>query len=99
MVGFGTMGSGIAQVFAMNGFQVNVFEVSKEAIARGMENVKKSLLKFQEKGQLREDPEEVLSRIRAYSSLPEAPKEVVLLEAIYVTVSSQFYAYVYPVVH
>jgi len=50
VVGSGTMGSGIAQVFARAGFRVVVQDVAGSALARGRASIEKSLGKFVEKG-------------------------------------------------
>ena len=52
VVGSGTMGSGIAQVFARAGFRVVVQDVAGGALARGRAAIEKSLAKFVEKGAL-----------------------------------------------
>lgn len=43
VIGAGTMGNGIAHVFAMNGFSVNLVDVSSDALARGMATITKNL--------------------------------------------------------
>ena len=84
VIGFGTMGSGIAQVFAMNRYEVNVFDTSEESINRGIGNIKWSLEKFKEKGQLKEDPSNVLSRIRTVKNLVDACKDAdLIIEAVF----------------
>jgi len=52
VVGAGTMGNGIAQVFAHAGFQVLVQDVAQPALDRGRATIEKSLAKFVEKGKL-----------------------------------------------
>jgi 3-hydroxybutyryl-CoA dehydrogenase len=52
VVGAGTMGSGIAQVFAQAGFQVLVQDLAQPALDRGKATIEKSLAKFVEKGKL-----------------------------------------------
>ena len=52
VVGAGTMGNGIAQVFAQSGFQVVVQDVAQAALDRGKTAIEKSLAKFVEKGKL-----------------------------------------------
>ena len=43
IVGAGTMGNGIAQVFAQSGFEVTIRDVGQPQIERGMSSIKKSL--------------------------------------------------------
>ncbi len=50
VIGSGTMGSGIAQVFARAGFSVVVQDVAGSALARGRAAIETSLAKFVEKG-------------------------------------------------
>jgi len=52
VIGAGTMGSGIAQVFAQAGFQVLVQDLAQPALDRGRAAIEKSLAKFVEKGKL-----------------------------------------------
>ena len=50
VVGAGTMGNGIAQVFAMSGRPVLLIEPSEAALKKGMATIEKSLGKLAEKG-------------------------------------------------
>uniref|UniRef100_UPI0040478024 3-hydroxyacyl-CoA dehydrogenase family protein n=2 Tax=Roseivirga sp. TaxID=1964215 RepID=UPI0040478024 len=43
VIGSGTMGNGIAHVFAQNGFKVNLIDVSAEALDRAMKTIEKNL--------------------------------------------------------
>jgi 3-hydroxybutyryl-CoA dehydrogenase len=52
VIGAGTMGNGIAQVFAQAGFQVLVQDLAQPALDRGKATIEKSLAKFVEKGRL-----------------------------------------------
>ena len=52
VIGSGTMGSGIAQVFAQSGFTVTLQDVSQPALDRARGGIDKSLAKFVEKGKL-----------------------------------------------
>ena len=52
VIGAGTMGNGIAQVFAQAGFQVMVQDVAQPPLDRGRAAIEKSLAKFVEKGKL-----------------------------------------------
>src|SRR5688572_17881524 len=52
VVGAGTMGSGIAQVFAQAGFEVRLVDVAQPMLDRARVSVEKSLAKFVEKGRL-----------------------------------------------
>jgi 3-hydroxybutyryl-CoA dehydrogenase len=50
VIGAGTMGNGIAQVFAMNGRSVVLVDVSQPLLERAMANMTKSVRKMAEKG-------------------------------------------------
>ncbi|MCK4237076.1 MAG: 3-hydroxybutyryl-CoA dehydrogenase, partial [Candidatus Krumholzibacteria bacterium] len=43
VIGAGTMGNGIAQVFAYHGFPVTMIDIKKEFLDRGMAAIDKSL--------------------------------------------------------
>ncbi|MCW2974308.1 MAG: oxidoreductase, partial [Thermoleophilia bacterium] len=52
VIGFGTMGSGIAQVCAQAGLAVRVVEQSEAVIERDMEGIARQLTRAVEKGRL-----------------------------------------------
>ncbi len=52
VIGAGTMGNGIAQVFATCGVTTHLVDVKAEFVERGVATIHKSLAKFQEKGTL-----------------------------------------------
>src|SRR5688500_11521123 len=52
VVGAGTMGNGIAQVFAQSNFQVRLVDASSTALDRARGAIEKSLAKFVDKGRL-----------------------------------------------
>src|SRR5262249_9241731 len=52
VVGAGTMGNGIAQVFAQSGFSVLLADVAPAALDRARGTIEKSLARFVEKGKL-----------------------------------------------
>ncbi len=63
VIGAGTMGHGIAELFAIAGYQVALVDVAEDFLKRAMQNIEWSLKKLAEKGQVREDPTAILSRI------------------------------------
>jgi 3-hydroxybutyryl-CoA dehydrogenase len=83
VVGSGTMGSGIAQVFAQAGYRVWLHDVSAPALDRARAGIEKSLAKFVEKGRLTApDRDAALSRLTAVTA-PDAFAEVdCVVEAI-----------------
>jgi 3-hydroxybutyryl-CoA dehydrogenase len=50
VIGSGTMGNGIAHVFAQNGFQVQLVDISESALQRGMDTIAKNLDRMVAKG-------------------------------------------------
>ena len=43
VIGAGTMGNGIAHVFAQNGYQVNLIDVSQEALEKAVKTISRNL--------------------------------------------------------
>ncbi len=64
MLGAGTMGVGIAQTFATNGYEVILRDIKDEFIDKGLAEIKKSMEKLVSKGKITEEQmEETLSRV------------------------------------
>jgi len=83
VLGAGTMGSGISQVFAQNGYEVIMVDLADEFLKRGMANIQKSLEKFVEKGKISElDKEETLKRIKPTTKIEEIGNCDLVVEAI-----------------
>jgi 3-hydroxybutyryl-CoA dehydrogenase len=76
VVGAGTMGSGIAQVFAQAGFAVKLHDASAAAIDKARTTIERSLTKFVEKGRLSAEAREAtmarLAPARALDDLGDA---------------------------
>lgn len=83
VVGFGAMGSGIAQVCAQAGFAVTVREVDQAAIDRGWKSVDGSLARMVKAGRATEDQaREARGRIRATTSLADLGDSDLVIEAV-----------------
>jgi len=83
VVGAGTMGSGIAQVFAQSGYQVTVVDVIADQLKKSAALIEKNLSRSVEKGKL--SPEEKLAslqRIRYSGALEELSDVDIAVEAI-----------------
>jgi len=52
VIGAGTMGNGIAHVFAMNGHNVKLVDISEEALGRAIETIGKNLDRMVAKGKI-----------------------------------------------
>lgn len=84
VLGAGTMGHGIAQVCAQNGFQVKLEDIKEEFVQGGIERIRRFLQGSIERGKMtKEEADVVLSRIKGTVDLSEAVKDVELvIEAI-----------------
>lgn len=80
--GCGLMGSGIAQVAAMAGFNVVSLEADQKFIDKGFAGIQKSLAKFAEKGQLKDAPEVVFGRLRGTTNAQDLADCDIVIEAI-----------------
>lgn len=70
VIGSGTMGNGIAHVFAQYGFEVSLIDIQQEALDRAMATIGTNLDRQIKKGALsEEDKAKTLGRIRTYSEL------------------------------
>jgi len=70
VVGAGQMGGGIAQAVAASGRRVSLYDSAPGAVERGLEAMRRSLLKLAEKGGA--DPDEVLARVEPVDELVPA---------------------------
>lgn len=72
VIGSGTMGNGIAHVFAQHGFAVSLIDINQPALDKGLATIGKNLDRQVSKGSLAEaDKTATLGRITAYTSLSE----------------------------
>ncbi|MGF1658532.1 MAG: 3-hydroxybutyryl-CoA dehydrogenase [Rubrimonas sp.] len=70
VIGAGQMGSGIAHVFALAGFEVVLNDISDEALAEALARIERNMGRQQAKGQVAEaDMRAALGRIRTASEL------------------------------
>jgi 3-hydroxybutyryl-CoA dehydrogenase len=84
VVGAGTMGNGIAQVFAASGFDVKMRDVGQAQLDRGMGSIQKSLSRFVEKGKIsQEDSETAIGRISTTTEVSELARCDLVVEAIF----------------
>ena len=83
VVGAGTMGNGIAQVFAQAGFVVRLIDAVPAALERAHINIEKSLTKFVEKGRLTSaDRDAALAHVSIGTNLDELADVDYVIEAI-----------------
>ena len=83
VVGAGTMGNGIAQVFAQSGFEVRLCDAVPAAIDRARSGIEKSLGKFVEKGTLTaEERAETMGRLSTSTAIDRLGDADYVVEAI-----------------
>jgi 3-hydroxybutyryl-CoA dehydrogenase len=83
VVGGGTMGNGIAQVFAAKGHAVLLLEVDEARLEKATKSIKGSLDRIVKKGTLTEaDRDATLARIHGTTRLAELAKASLCIEAI-----------------
>jgi 3-hydroxybutyryl-CoA dehydrogenase len=72
VIGSGTMGNGIAHVFAQHGFAVSLIDINQPALDRGVATITKNLDRQVAKATLsEEDKASTLGRLRTFTSLAE----------------------------
>ncbi|MFC4407182.1 3-hydroxyacyl-CoA dehydrogenase family protein [Haloarchaeobius iranensis] len=82
VVGAGTMGSGIAQVAATNGYAVTMRDIEEQFVENGFESIESSLDRFVGKDTLsREDADAALDRIDGTTALGDLADCDVVVEA------------------
>ena len=83
VIGAGTMGNGIAQVFTQSGYDVHLVDAAAPALARARTTIEKSLGKFVEKGKLKaEDRDATLARLSTGTDIQELAGVDYVVEAI-----------------
>ncbi|MGH8015703.1 MAG: 3-hydroxyacyl-CoA dehydrogenase NAD-binding domain-containing protein, partial [Candidatus Zixiibacteriota bacterium] len=83
VVGAGTMGNGISQVFAVSGFNVIMIDVSQELLDKGRANIEKSLERLAKKAQISEaEKAEALRRIHSAPDLDAGSHAHIIIEAV-----------------
>jgi len=83
VVGAGTMGNGIAHVFAQHGWDTALIDVSNDALGRGLATIKKNLERLETKGAISHQlSADTLGRIRASTSLEAAKGVELVVEAV-----------------
>jgi len=80
VIGAGTMGNGIAHVFAQNGFKVHLIDISQEALDTGTLTISKNLDRMLTKNLITENQKTItLENITCYTSIKEGVNEVELV--------------------
>ena len=80
VIGAGTMGNGIAHTFAQTGFNVNLVDVSTEALEKGLKTITTNLDRIVAKSNLTEEQKnETLNNISTFTQLEDAAKNADLI--------------------
>jgi 3-hydroxybutyryl-CoA dehydrogenase len=83
VVGAGTMGNGIAQVFASHGHEVVMVDIDAAAVERGKAAVDTSLARFVKKEKMTEDEKQaILGRLKTSTSMGDLAKADLVVEAV-----------------
>lgn len=73
MIGAGTMGNGIAHVFAQNGFAVALADISEAALQKGIASITKNLDRMVAKGTISEaDKQSTLQNLTTFTAMTTA---------------------------
>jgi len=76
VIGSGTMGNGIAHVFAQNGYQVNLIDIKTEALERALATISKNLNRQVAKGKIDEQTKtDALARITTFTNVVDGVSE------------------------
>jgi 3-hydroxybutyryl-CoA dehydrogenase len=80
VIGAGTMGNGIAHVFAMKGYSVNLIDISQDALNRALETIGRNLDRMVAKETITEaDKAQTLSNIATFTDMAAGVKSADLV--------------------
>jgi len=80
VIGAGTMGNGIAHVFAQNNYQVNLIDISQDSLDRGMATITKNLDRLLSKERITEEIKtNTLNNITTFTNTNEGVKNADLV--------------------
>ncbi|MCS6908351.1 MAG: 3-hydroxybutyryl-CoA dehydrogenase [Anaerolineales bacterium] len=82
VIGAGTMGSGIAQVAAVAGYQTTIMDVVPEQLDKAKENIQRSIEKLVSKGQLSAEEAKHVDRIRYAKDMKSIGCADLVIEAV-----------------
>lgn len=81
VAGAGTMGNGIVQVCAENGYQTIMYDVSEEQLEKALQTIRANIGRKQRKGMITETENTILGRIITSTSLEDAVNADYVIEA------------------
>ncbi len=84
VIGAGTMGNGITQVFAQNGFPVTMIDIKDEFLERGVKAIDRSLSRLVKKERIDDTAKsEIIGRITTSTKVSDAAPADLVIEAIF----------------
>jgi len=82
VLGAGTMGNGIAQVFAQRGHSVTLRDLNEDILKAALAKIEKSLAKLAEKGKIKpEDRDAALGHIKTVTDVDACAESALIVEA------------------
>ncbi|MRH42523.1 3-hydroxybutyryl-CoA dehydrogenase [Aquibacillus halophilus] len=82
VIGAGQMGSGIAQICAMNGYDVTLHDLEEQYVEKGIKNVSRQLQRLVDKERiLKTDVDRILHRIHPSTEISNAKNKDIIIEA------------------
>lgn len=83
VLGAGTMGNGIAHVFAQSGYEVFLCDLKETSLQRGLDTIAKNLSRMVSKEKITEETkEEILKRITGITNIAEGEEVDLVIEAV-----------------
>ena len=80
VIGAGTMGNGIAHTFAQKGFNVNLVDISADALEKAINTIRGNLNRMVQKEKITEEEKErTLSNLSTFTDIPEGMKNTELV--------------------
>ncbi len=80
VIGAGTMGNGIAHVFAQKGYKVHLIDISEASLEKGIATITKNLDRMVSKERINEDAKlATLQNIQTFTKIEEGVKEIDLV--------------------
>lgn len=83
IIGSGTMGTGIGQVFAQNGYEVYQVDFFTSQLEKSKDTMARSLAKLHSKGLLGSKPEEILKSVTFTDNISRIHDADVVIEAVF----------------
>jgi 3-hydroxybutyryl-CoA dehydrogenase len=85
VIGAGAMGSGIAYICAMKGYEVAITEVNEELLKRGVTKIRQMIVDGVSRGKLMpKEAEAVLGKVKGTTDITEAARDAdIVVEAVY----------------